>query len=142
MFTRDRGFIFFRTNIFEILKIGSLCVVSLSKNTLKPILNQDGMLLTEHTLNTVYEYSSIPDTDMTWFYPLQGRSGIENSIQISTESKEVTDWVLSSEAKIVEEIISIFSRTCSNGGIFVDSGANEGLWSLIAAKYGCSGASN
>ena len=33
--------------------------------------------------------------------------------------------------------VSLFSAICPQGGVFVDSGANEGAWSLIAAAHGC-----
>lgn len=33
--------------------------------------------------------------------------------------------------------LTVFSSICRRGGVFVDSGANEGTWSLLAAAHGC-----
>jgi FkbM family methyltransferase len=72
-----------------------------------------------------------------WFVPLKEQTGVEARIRVSAEAKPQADWVMSHEKAIFKEMLSVCHENCRNRGIFVDSGANDGLWSLIAAAYGC-----
>lgn len=48
------------------------------------------------------------------------------------------EWVLSHERWLLHDFLSVFQRRClSVGATFVDSGANDGLWTLLAAAHGC-----
>ena len=47
-------------------------------------------------------------------------------------------WVWSHERWILQDFLAVFQRRCqSTGATFVDSGANDGLWTLLAAAHGC-----
>jgi FkbM family methyltransferase len=41
------------------------------------------------------------------------------------------------EYSTLTTFLKLFRHICSTGGLFVDSGANEGTWSLLAAAHGC-----
>lgn len=45
--------------------------------------------------------------------------------------------VVLSEHATLKRFVSIFHAVCRRGATFVDSGANEGFWSLFAAAHGC-----
>ena len=61
----------------------------------------------------------------------------DEPIRLSLDMKWQTDWIKSQESTNLQKFVSIFDTECSAGNVFVDSGANDGLWSLLAAKRGC-----
>ena len=45
---------------------------------------------------------------------------------------------LDCETFMLRTFVAVFSQVCKYGaGYFIDSGANDGLWSLLAAAFGC-----
>jgi FkbM family methyltransferase len=47
-------------------------------------------------------------------------------------------YIAENEPMVYDKIVDVLSSACSRPrATFVDSGANEGMWSLLAAKHGC-----
>ena len=78
-----------------------------------------------------------------WYQPLAGLQTPEPmpdkaaSIWLARPMKWQTDWVLQYESYILHLFMKVFAQQCRAGGLFVDSGANDGMWSLLASSYGC-----
>ena len=82
-----------------------------------------------------------------WFRPLASRDGPrgppESRIVMPLQMKNQTERILAHETMAYKETVKTFSSVCNassgsgGGGIFVDSGANDGMWSLMASAYGC-----
>lgn len=54
-------------------------------------------------------------------------------------SQEVgVEFVRAFEPHLRWLVTAVFASVCRSGGLFVDSGANDGAWSLVAAAAGCS----
>mmetsp|Transcript_76532 Transcript_76532/g.127577 ORF Transcript_76532/g.127577 Transcript_76532/m.127577 type:complete len:518 (-) Transcript_76532:369-1922(-) len=53
-------------------------------------------------------------------------------------ARKMVRWVGTNEPFMVDAIVSILRSTCSSvGAKFVDSGMNEGMWTVLAAAFGC-----
>lgn len=52
-------------------------------------------------------------------------------------SRETVRFMGTNEPFMVEAIVSIFRATCGPRAHFVDSGMNEGMWTLLGAAFGC-----
>ena len=65
-----------------------------------------------------------------WFTPVRGVS-----IEMPTQTRAQTQFLQTAESDTFATMMGVFNSS-AEAGIFVDSGANDGMWSLLAAKHG------
>ena len=63
---------------------------------------------------------------------------VTSSLWLSERVKPQVTWVLAKEQHVIQKFMGVFQHHCQNKhAIFVDSGANDGMWSLLAAAHQC-----
>ena len=58
------------------------------------------------------------------------------------QTQRMVAQTIDCEPALLRHFLIFYREHCARGAVFVDSGANDGLWSLLAAAHGCHSASS
>lgn len=75
--------------------------------------------------------SSFVDLRSTWAINLS------RPVLIHQEFAGLAKWLTWNEPFNIAIMLALFQHTCHRGAFFVDSGANDGSWTIAAAAHGC-----